>query len=81
MKESENGIFVQFEGGQIVGAHSAGACDKNCHIIRCTESASFLGYVGIHESWEDNTSKEEQWVKINTDRKRSSYIEEDCFEK
>jgi hypothetical protein len=35
----------------------------------------------MHESWEDNISEEEQWAKINTDRKRSSYIEKDCFEK
>jgi hypothetical protein len=32
------------------------------------------------ESWEDNISEEEQWAKINTDRKRSSYIEKGCFE-
>jgi hypothetical protein len=38
-------------------------------------------YVGIHESWEDNISEEEQWAKINIDRKRSSCIEKDCFEK
>jgi hypothetical protein len=35
----------------------------------------------MHESWEENFSKEEQWTKINTDRKRSSYIEKYCFEK
>jgi hypothetical protein len=37
--------------------------------------------VGIHESWEDNISEEEQWVKINIDKKKSSYIEKDCFKK
>jgi hypothetical protein len=35
----------------------------------------------MHESWEDNISEEEQWVKVNTDRKRSLYIEKNCFEK
>jgi hypothetical protein len=30
---------------------------------------------------EDNVSEEEQWAKINIDRKRSSYIEKNCFEK
>jgi hypothetical protein len=35
----------------------------------------------MHESWEDNISEQEQWAKINIDRKRSSYIEKDCFEK
>jgi hypothetical protein len=37
--------------------------------------------VGIHESYEDNISEEEQWAKINIDRKRSSYTEKDCFKK
>jgi hypothetical protein len=35
----------------------------------------------MHESWEDNVSEEEEWEKIIFDRKRSSYIEKDCFEK
>jgi hypothetical protein len=35
----------------------------------------------MHESWEDNISEEGQWAKINMDRKRSSYIEKDRFEK
>jgi hypothetical protein len=35
----------------------------------------------MHKSWEANISEKEQWAKINTDRKRSSYIEKDCFEK
>jgi hypothetical protein len=35
----------------------------------------------MQESWEVNISEEEQWAKINTDRKRSSYIEKDYFEK
>jgi hypothetical protein len=56
-------------------------CDKNCHIITCSESESFKGYVGIHESWDDRISEEEQWAKINMDRERSSYIKKDCFEK
>jgi hypothetical protein len=33
------------------------------------------------ESWEDNIGEEEQWAKIDIERKRSSYIEKDCFEK
>jgi hypothetical protein len=48
-------------------------------MIRCTEGDSFQGYVSIHESWGDNISEEEQWAKINIDRKRSSYVEKDCF--
>jgi hypothetical protein len=34
----------------------------------------------MHESWENNISEEEQWAKINIDRKRSSYIEKNFFE-
>jgi hypothetical protein len=30
---------------------------------------------------EDNTSEEKQWAKINSDRKRLSFIEKDRFEK
>jgi hypothetical protein len=56
-------------------------CDKNCHIIRSIKSDNFLGYVAIHKSWEDNISEEEQWVKINTDRKRLLYNENDGSEK
>jgi hypothetical protein len=70
-----------FERGQIVGAHLAGAFVTKLHVIRCIENYSFEGDVGIHESWEDNISEEERWKKIITDRKRSSYIEKDCFEK
>jgi hypothetical protein len=50
-------------------------------MIRCIESDSFYGYVGIHELWEDNISEEEQWAKINIDRNRSSNNEKDCFGK
>jgi hypothetical protein len=35
----------------------------------------------MHESWKDDISEEEQWAKTNTDRKRSSCIAKDCFEK
>jgi hypothetical protein len=35
-------------------------CDKNGHIIRCTESDCFYGYVGIHDSLEDIISENEQ---------------------
>jgi hypothetical protein len=35
----------------------------------------------MHESWEYNISEEEQWVKININRKAMSYIEKQFFEK
>jgi hypothetical protein len=30
---------------------------------------------------EDNISEEEQWAKISTDKKKSSYTGKNCFEK
>jgi hypothetical protein len=74
------GDLSDFERGHRWCAFSWIVCDKNCHIVRCFESDSFKGYVGIQESWEDNISEEEQWAKINIDR-RSSYTEKDCLEK
>jgi hypothetical protein len=44
-------------------------CDRKYNIIGFIESASFYGYVGIHESWEDVITEEEQWAEISTDRK------------
>jgi hypothetical protein len=43
--------------------------------------ASFQDYVGVQESWEHNISEQEQRAETNSDIKRSSYIEKDCFEK
>jgi hypothetical protein len=43
----------------------------------CIENNSFQGYASIHKSWGDKISEEEQWVKINIDRKRLSYTEKD----
>jgi hypothetical protein len=70
-----------FEREQIIDASRWNICDKNCNIITLIESDSSYGYVDIHESREDNISEEEQWANINTDRKRSLYIQKDCFEK
>jgi hypothetical protein len=73
------GDLSDFERGKIVGV--CVFCDEKCYIIGCIKSNSFYGYVGIHEYWEGNNSKEEQWAKINIDRKRSSYTEKDCLKK
>jgi hypothetical protein len=54
-------------------------CDKNCHVVRCSESDSVKCYVGIHVSWEDNISEEEEWPKIKIDRKISPFTEENIF--
>jgi hypothetical protein len=80
VKKSANGNFSDLERGQIVGARLVWSiCDKNSHITRRIESGSFKGYIGIHESWDDNISEEEQCTKFNTYRKRSSYNEKDCI--
>jgi hypothetical protein len=68
------GDLSDFERRQIVVACLAGASVTNCHIIRCNQS-------GIYRPCEDNVSEEEQWAKDNIDRKRTSFIEKDCFEK
>ena len=60
-------------------AFSWSICDKNWHVVRCSESDNVKCYVGMHASWEDNISEEEEWAKINTDRKISPYTEEDFF--
>jgi hypothetical protein len=35
----------------------------------------------MHESWEDITSEGEPWAKVNSGRKRTSYIEKEYLEK
>jgi predicted transcriptional regulator len=70
------------EKAQIVGARLAGASViKTATLLGVSRATVSYGYVDIHESWEENISEEEQWAKINTDKKRSSFIEKDCFEK
>jgi hypothetical protein len=59
VKESENCNLSDFEKGQIVRARLAGA----------SMTKTVTGYVGIHESWEDNISEEKQWVKINNGKR------------
>jgi hypothetical protein len=74
------GDLPDFERGQIVAVRLAGASAiRTATLFWCIRSDSFQGYVGIHKSWEDNFSEEEQWVKINIDRKRSLCAEEDFF--
>jgi hypothetical protein len=70
-KNKKIGDLSGFDGGQIVGAHLPGAC--------MTKSDTLLGIlrvpvsmvVSIHKSWEDYINKEEQWAKINIDRKET----------
>jgi hypothetical protein len=75
-KKSDNWRLFQFLRGQIVDSCLAGA--KLLSISRATVTKLMSA---LHESWEDNTSQEEHWAKINTDRKKLPNIEKDCFEK
>jgi hypothetical protein len=72
------GDLFDFERGQIIGARLAGASVRKTATLL---SVSKVTVSKVMESWVDNISEEEQWAKINIDRKRSSYIEKDCFEK
>jgi transposase len=76
------GDLSDCERGQIIGVCLNGASVTKAATLLCvsrvTVSKNMSAYI---ESWEDNISEEEQWAKINIDIKRSSYIEEDCFEK
>jgi hypothetical protein len=69
-----------FERGRIIGACLDGASVTETATLLSVLRMTVSKVVSIHESQEDIISKKEQWAKINTDRKRSSYIE-DCFEK
>jgi hypothetical protein len=53
-------------------------CDKTATLLGVS-SVTVSKVVGTHKSWED-VSEEEQWAKINIDRKRLPYIE-NRFEK
>jgi hypothetical protein len=72
------GDLSDFERGQFVGKRLVGSS-----IIKTATLLSVLGAKGSKvmseytTSWEDNISEEKHWAKINTDKKRSSYIEKD----
>jgi hypothetical protein len=81
VNESENGRPVQFSMRvDRWHAFSWSICDKNCHIIRCVGSESFWGYVGIHESCENNIGEKEEWDENQQNSERSLYIGKGCFE-
>jgi hypothetical protein len=67
-----------FEKRQIVGPRLDGASATKTAILLCVLRVTVSK---VMSPWEDNISEEEQWAKINTDRKRSSYSQKDCFKK
>jgi hypothetical protein len=75
------GNLFDLERGQSVGVRLAGAFVIKTATLLVVSRATVSKVVSICESWEDNISEEEQWVKINIYRKRSSYTEKDCLEK
>jgi hypothetical protein len=75
------GDLSDFERVHIFGVHLAGVYVTKTDTLLGVLRVSSKGYVGIPKSWKDNITKEEQWVKINIDRKSLSYIEKYCFKK
>jgi hypothetical protein len=75
------GDSSNFERREIVGSRLvAASCDKAATLLgasRATVSEVMSAYTN-HES--TTSVKRNSGVKFNTDRKRSSYIEKDCFE-
>jgi hypothetical protein len=56
-------------------------CDKTATLLvvsRATVSEVMSAYT---DHGKTSSAKGEQWAKVNTDRKRSSYIEKGCLEK
>jgi hypothetical protein len=71
-----------FERGQIVGAHLGGASVTKTVTLFGVSTVTVSKVMSAYTNHGvNNISEEEQWVKINTDRKRSSYTERDCFVK
>ena len=58
-------------------AFSCSVSKQNGSFVSCIQSSSVQGYDGMHRSWEDIVSLEEQWPKTKTNWKESPYIEED----
>jgi hypothetical protein len=59
-------------------AFSWSVCNQHGNFIRCIPSSSVQGHNGIHKSWKDIISYEEEWPKTKIKGKGSLYIEEDC---
>jgi len=55
-----------FQRGQTVGPHLAGASVTKRATLPGIHSSSFQGYDSIQKSWEDIISQEELWPKTET---------------
>jgi len=75
------GDLSDFERGQTVVERLAGASVTKTasHFMRCIQNSSFQGCDGIHKSWEDIISWEEQWPKSKW--RGSPYFGEDFVSK
>jgi hypothetical protein len=78
-KNQKFGDFSDFERGKIVGAHLAVAfLTKTVTLLGVSKAPVFKVMSAYTIHGKATSSEEEQWVKINTDRKQLLYIE-NCF--
>jgi hypothetical protein len=82
VKEQKMGDLSNFDKGQIIGAHLAGASVIKTATLLCVLRVTVcrVMYAYTNHGKTNNISEQEEWVKINNDRQRS-YSEIDCFEK
>jgi hypothetical protein len=75
------GHLPDFERGQMIDTCLAGASVTKTATLLGVSRVTISKVISTYANYGKNISKEEEWAKINIDRKRSSYIEKDCFEK
>jgi hypothetical protein len=75
------GDSPDFEKGQLVGARLTGASVTITAMLGVSRATVSKVTSGCMNHGKSTSAKRNGGAKINTDRKGSSYIEKDCFEK